>query len=60
MGAICAILKCGDEAQRRLAVPLVLGGDKPAICITEPDAGSAATDMHRCLQIRTCRNAVPS
>src|SRR5262249_61384288 len=24
---------------------LVLSGDKPAICITEPGAGSAATDM---------------
>ena len=23
----------------------MLAGDKPAICITEPDAGSAATDM---------------
>ena len=23
----------------------MLGGDKPAICITEPDAGSAATEM---------------
>src|SRR4029079_18375006 len=24
---------------------LVLSGDKPAICITEPEAGSAATEM---------------
>src|SRR5262249_57573899 len=27
------------------AADLVLSGDKPAICITEPTAGSAATDM---------------
>jgi alkylation response protein AidB-like acyl-CoA dehydrogenase len=35
----------GTEAQKRLAAGLVLAGDKPAICITEPEAGSAATDM---------------
>ena len=45
MGAISAILHYGTEAQRRLAADLVLSGDKPAICITEPDAGSAATQM---------------
>jgi alkylation response protein AidB-like acyl-CoA dehydrogenase len=45
MGAIGAIMKYGSEAQKRLAAGLVLDGDKPAICITEPDAGSAATDM---------------
>lgn len=45
MGAIGAILKYGSEEQKRLASSLVLGGDKPAICITEPEAGSAATDM---------------
>src|SRR5580698_5136199 len=45
MGAISAIMEYGSEAQRRLAAELVLGGDKPAICITEPEAGSAATDM---------------
>jgi alkylation response protein AidB-like acyl-CoA dehydrogenase len=35
----------GTEAQKRLAASLVLKGDKPAICITEPDAGSDATAM---------------
>jgi alkylation response protein AidB-like acyl-CoA dehydrogenase len=45
MGAIGAILSYGDEAQKKLATGLVLAGDKPAICITEPGAGSAATEM---------------
>jgi len=45
MGALGAIMKYGSEAQQRLAASLVLAGDKPAICITEPDAGSAATEM---------------
>ncbi|MEX2518310.1 MAG: 3-sulfinopropanoyl-CoA desulfinase [Paracoccaceae bacterium] len=45
MGAVGAILAYGDEAQRRLAAGHVLSGDKPAICITEPGAGSAATEM---------------
>lgn len=45
MGAIGTILRYGTEPQRALASRLVLGGDKPAICITEPGAGSAASDM---------------
>lgn len=45
MGAIGAIMAYGSEAQKRLAADLVLDGDKPAICITEPDAGSAASEM---------------
>lgn len=45
MGALGAIMKYGNEAQKRLAASLVLSGDKPAICITEPEAGSAATEM---------------
>ena len=45
MGAIGAIMAYGTEEQKRLAADLVLSGDKPAICITEPEAGSAATDM---------------
>lgn len=45
MGAIGAIMAYGTEEQNRLAAELVLAGDKPAICITEPDAGSAATEM---------------
>ncbi|HTO51549.1 MAG TPA: 3-sulfinopropanoyl-CoA desulfinase [Burkholderiales bacterium] len=45
MGALGAIMKYGADAQKRLAAALVLAGDKPAILITEPDAGSAATEM---------------
>ncbi len=45
MGAVGAVMAYGTEAQKRLAADLVLAGDKPAICITEPEAGSAATDM---------------
>jgi 3-sulfinopropanoyl-CoA desulfinase len=45
MGAIGAIMAYGSEAQKRLAAELVLAGDKPAICITEPAAGSAANEM---------------
>src|SRR5437667_10292788 len=45
MGAISAVMHYGTEAQKKLAAELVPGGDKPAICITEPDAGSAASEM---------------
>jgi alkylation response protein AidB-like acyl-CoA dehydrogenase len=45
MCAIGAIMEYGTEEQKRLAAGLVLAGDKPAICITEPEAGSAATEM---------------
>jgi alkylation response protein AidB-like acyl-CoA dehydrogenase len=45
MGAISAIMAYGTEVQKRLGAALVLSGDKPAICITEPEAGSAATTM---------------
>ncbi len=45
MGAISAVMAYGTEDQRRLAARLVLAGDKPAICITEPEAGSDATAM---------------
>ena len=45
MGAISAVMHYGTESQRRLAAEFVLAGDKPAICITEPNAGSAATEM---------------
>jgi alkylation response protein AidB-like acyl-CoA dehydrogenase len=45
MGAVGAIMAYGTEEQKKLAAELVLSGDKPAICITEPDAGSAATEM---------------
>ena len=45
MGAISTVMTYGSEPQKRLAADLVLSGDKPAICITEPDAGSDTTAM---------------
>ncbi len=45
MGAISAVLEYGTDSQRKLAAEFVLSGDKPAICITEPEAGSAASEM---------------
>ena len=45
MGAIGAVMKYGTEVQKKLVAEHVLSGDKPAICITEPEAGSAATEM---------------
>jgi len=45
MGAVSAVMAYGSEAQKKLAAKQVLSGDKPAICITEPGAGSAATEM---------------
>ncbi|MEO9338831.1 3-sulfinopropanoyl-CoA desulfinase [Mesorhizobium sp. SB112] len=45
MGAISAVMAYGSEAQKKLAAELVLSGDKPAICITEPEAGSDALAM---------------
>jgi len=45
MGALSAVMAYGSEEQKQLAASLVLGGDKPAICITEPVAGSAASAM---------------
>lgn len=45
MGALSAVLAYGTEAQKRRWAEGVLGGDKPAICITEPEAGSAASEM---------------
>ncbi|MEQ8814273.1 MAG: 3-sulfinopropanoyl-CoA desulfinase [Thalassobaculum sp.] len=45
MGAISAVMQYGTEEQKQRAAGYVLSGDKPAICITEPEAGSAATEM---------------
>lgn len=44
-GAIGAILRYGTDEQRKIAAAAVLSGDKPAICISEPNAGSAASEM---------------
>lgn len=45
MGAISAVMAYGTPEQKAFCARHVLAGDKPAICITEPQAGSAATDM---------------
>ncbi|MBL8673654.1 MAG: acyl-CoA dehydrogenase family protein [Rhodospirillales bacterium] len=45
MGAISAVMAYGSEEQKRMAAAMVLDGDKPAICITEPEAGSDAGGM---------------
>ena len=43
MGIVGAIKHYGTEAHRRRYLPWILEGEKPAIAITEPEAGSAAT-----------------
>ena len=45
MGALGAVMAYGTEAQKRRVAARVLAGDKPAILITEPGAGSAAAEM---------------
>ena len=45
MGAVGAITAYGTEEQKQRYLPLIVQGDKPAIAISEPEAGSAATDM---------------
>lgn len=45
MGGVGAIMGFGSDDQKKSVASYVLDGDKPAICITEPGAGSAATDM---------------
>jgi 3-sulfinopropanoyl-CoA desulfinase len=45
LGTVGALAAYGTEAQKRRYFPWVLEGDKPAIAVTEPEAGSAATDL---------------
>lgn len=45
LGVVGALKAYGTEAQKRRYFPWVLEGEKPAIAITEPEAGSAATDL---------------
>ena len=45
LGVVGALRAYGTEAQKRRYFPWVLEGDKPAIAISEPAAGSAATDL---------------
>ncbi len=45
LGVVGALRAYGTEAQKRRYFPWVLEGEKPAIAISEPAAGSAATDL---------------
>jgi len=45
LGVVGALKAYGTEGQKRRYFPWVLDGDKPAIAISEPAAGSAATDL---------------
>jgi alkylation response protein AidB-like acyl-CoA dehydrogenase len=45
LGPVGMLVHHGTEAQKRAWLPRVVSGDKPAIAITEPDAGSAAADL---------------
>jgi alkylation response protein AidB-like acyl-CoA dehydrogenase len=45
LGTVGALVHYGTEVQKRRYFPWVLEGDKPAIAITEVEAGSAATDL---------------
>ncbi|MCZ6629553.1 MAG: acyl-CoA dehydrogenase family protein [SAR324 cluster bacterium] len=45
MGALGVLLKFGSEELKRRYLPYVLEGDKPAIAISEAEAGSDATAM---------------
>jgi hypothetical protein len=45
LGPVGMIVHLGTEAQKRRYLPRVLQGDKPAVAITEPRAGSAAADL---------------
>jgi hypothetical protein len=45
LGVVGALRAYGQEAHKRRYFPWVLEGEKPAIAITEPEAGSAATDL---------------
>ena len=45
MGGISAVMGYDTAQQKAFCAEHVLAGDKPAICITEPEAGSAATEM---------------
>ncbi len=45
LGVVGSLRAYGTEAQKRRYFPWVLEGEKPAIAISEPAAGSAATDL---------------
>ncbi|HEY5732055.1 MAG TPA: acyl-CoA dehydrogenase family protein, partial [Anaerolineales bacterium] len=58
MGALGCIMAYGTEEQRKLVAHRILAeGDKPAIAMTEPEAGTALTDL-RTTAVRKGRNYV--
>jgi alkylation response protein AidB-like acyl-CoA dehydrogenase len=52
MGALGVLLKFGSDALKRKVLPWILEGDKPAICISEPEAGSDAGAMRTRAELR--------
>src|SRR3989440_8593572 len=50
LGTVGALNAYGNEAQKRRWFPWVLEGEKPAIAISEPAAGSAAPGMETRVQ----------
>lgn len=44
-GPVKMLLDYGNEEIKKKAANLIINGEKPAVCITELEAGSAATDM---------------
>ena len=59
LGVVGALRAYGTEAQKRRYFPWVLEGEKPAIAITEPEAGSAATDISRARRRRRTASGSP-
>ena len=58
MGALGCIMAYGTEEQRKLVAHRILReGDKPAIAMTEPEAGTALTDLQT-TAVRKGRNYV--
>ncbi|MGH7319986.1 MAG: acyl-CoA dehydrogenase family protein [Candidatus Rokuibacteriota bacterium] len=45
LGPVGVLVHYGTEGQKAKYLPRVVRGDKPAIAITEPNAGSAASDL---------------
>ncbi|MBI4638860.1 MAG: acyl-CoA dehydrogenase family protein [Candidatus Rokubacteria bacterium] len=50
LGTVGALRAYGSETQKRIYLPWVLEGEKPAIAISERNAGSAATDLETCAE----------
>jgi hypothetical protein len=51
LGTVGALVHYGTEEQKRKYLPLICQGEKPCIAITEPEAGSAATELQTCAHL---------